>query len=212
MALGPLRSLLPGTLVKDAVRLDLDAFLGLYGTAPLLLVRLTEGDAELRAGLESGWLPPEARSAARVAPMRFRTQLLQASPKGAPPPRAPSREDDGVLRILEKGNYFAAILRSKGGTNAGLLGAHRISLGRATNNDVVLRHTSVSKFHASVEPIDESTVRIIDTGSTNQTSINDVSLPSRAPVEAHSGDRLGFGNVQAVLWSPRTLWRSQRSD
>jgi hypothetical protein len=144
--------------------------------------------------------------------MRFRTQLLKAPPKGAPAPRAPSREHDGVLRILEKGDHFAAILRSKGGTSAGLLGAQRISLGRATNNDVILRHTSVSKFHASVEPVDEDTVRIIDTGSTNQTSINDVTVPSRAPVEARSGDRLGFGSVEAVLWSPRALWGSQHED
>ena len=212
MALGPLRSLSPGTLVKDAVRLDLDAFLRLYGTAPLLLVRVAEGDTELRAGLKSLWLPAEARRAARISPMRFRTELLRAHQKGTPAQRAPSREHDGVLRILEKGDHFAAILRSKGGTNTSLLGAPRLSLGRATNNDVILRHASVSKFHASVEPIDENTVKIIDTGSTNQTSLNDVTLPSRALVEARSGDRLGFGNVEAVLWSPRALWASQHED
>ncbi len=209
MALGTLRNLLPGTLVKDAVRLELDAFLGLYGTVPLLPVRVPEGGAELRAGLESIWLPAATRGAAQVAPMKFRTELLRAHQPGPPAPKAPSREHEGVLRILEKGLHVAAILRSKSGAGADLRGGQRVSVGRATNNDVVLRHTSVSKFHASVELVDEGTVRLIDTGSTNQTAMNDVPLPSRSPVEARSGDRLTFGSVEAILWSPRALWASQ---
>jgi hypothetical protein len=212
MTLGSLRDLLPGTLVKDAVRLELDAFLALYGTTPLLLVRLAEGEKELRAGLESSWLPAATRGAAQVAPMRFRTELLRAHREGAPAPGALSREHDGVLPALEKAIHFAAILRSKSGTGKGPIGPQRISLGRATNNDVVLRHTSVSKFHASLEPMDDGTVKIVDTGSTNRTSVNDVTLPSRAPVEARSGDRLRFGSVEAILWSPRALWASQHDD
>jgi hypothetical protein len=203
MATGTLRNLLPGTLVKDAVRLELDHFLRLYGTAPLLLVRLGEDDTDLRTGLQNLWLPTGVRSAARVAPMKFRTELLRAPAQPAPAPKAaPPRRHDDVLRVLEKGPHFAALLRSKGG-------AARISLGRAPNNDVVLRHTSVSKFHASLEPTGEGTIKIVDTGSTNKTAVNDVAVRSRVAVEARSGDRLSFGNVDAVLWSPRALWASQ---
>lgn len=212
MTIATLRNLLPGTLVKDAVRLDLDSFLRLYGTAPLLLVRIGEGDTELRTTLQNLWLPTGVRTAARVAPMRFRTDLLRAAPDGPPPPKPRPRVQDDVLRILEKGPHFAALLRSRGEATSGPLGAGQIALGRAPNNDIVLRHTSVSKFHASLEPCDDGTVKIVDTASTNQTSVNGVPLESRVPVQARSGDRLHFGNVETVLWSPRALWASQHQD
>ena len=209
MATATLRNLLPGTLVKDAVRLDLDAFLRLYGTAPLLLVRIGEDDTELRSTLQNLWLPPGVRSAARVAPMKFRTALLRAPAEGPPMPKPKPRMRDDVLLILEKGPHFAALLRSKGESAGGPLGPGQISLGRAPNNDLVLRHPSVSKFHASLEPGDDGTVKIVDTASTNHTSVNGVPLESRVPVLARSGDRLHFGDVETVLWSPRALWTSQ---
>ncbi|MGH7437064.1 MAG: hypothetical protein ACRENE_15430 [Polyangiaceae bacterium] len=139
MAIRQLRTLLPGTLVRDATRLDLDVFLRQYGTIPLLLVRLGADDADMRTGLQNLWLPGGTEAGVRVAPMRFRTNVLRANADPVPPPRkAPPREkraEDSVLAVLEKGPHFAAVVRRQPGTAAGPGGAHRISLGRTAERD-----------------------------------------------------------------------------
>ena len=205
-----LRNVLPGALVQDAARLELDVFLRYYGRAPLLLVQVTDDDANLRAGLQDLWPPSGTRRAARIAPMPLRSAQLRAHPEGASAPRDELRERADMLSVLAEGTYFAVVIRSKGRASSALPGGQRVSLGRAANNGVVLRHPSVSKFHAWLEPTDGGAVTIVDPGSTNGTAVNDVSLRSRAPVEARSRDRLRFGDVEAVLWSPHALWMSQR--
>jgi hypothetical protein len=206
-----LRNLQPGALVHDAARLDLDAFLRQYGRIPLLLVRVSDDDAHLMAGLENLWPPSGTRRASRIAPMAFRTDLLRAHDEEASAPKEVPRQHDDLLSIPGEGLHFAVVIRGSRRASAGLPQGRRVSLGRAANNGVVLRHPSVSKFHAWLEPTDDRTVMIVDPGSTNGTSVNDVSLRSRAPVEARSRDRLRFGDVEAVLWSPHALWRSQHA-
>jgi hypothetical protein len=215
MAIRQLRTLLPGTLVRDATRLELDAFLTRYGMLPMLLVRLGDDDADLRTGLQNLWLPGGTETGVRVAPMRFRTNVLRQADPVPPPRKVPQREkraEDNVLPLLEKGPHFAAIIRRQPGTSPGPGGAHRISLGRTANNDIVLRHSSVSKFHASLEPTEDGTIQIVDNASTNKTTLNGTELESRTPFEARSGDRVVFGSVETVLWSPRALWESQHED
>ncbi|MGH7436968.1 MAG: FHA domain-containing protein [Polyangiaceae bacterium] len=207
MGIRHLRNLFPAALVQDAAHLELEAFLRQYGSAPLLLVRIPEGDTELRAGLQSLWLPAATQSTARVAPLRFRTDLLRAHSERAPAKGDRSSRHRDVLLALAEGVHVAAIVRTKG-ASSGRLGARRVSLGRATNNDVVLRHSSVSKFHASLDPRPEETVMVMDAASTNGTSLNDVRLQRRVPAEAVPGDHLRFGNVEAVLWSAHALWAS----
>ncbi len=68
----------------------------------------------------------------------------------------------------------------------------RISIGRARNCDVVLRHPSVSKLHAHVSREDGRWM-LRDNGSHNGTSVGTVPLAPDTPVALQSGDLVTFG-------------------
>lgn len=83
----------------------------------------------------------------------------------------------------------------------------RISLGRAPNNDLVIRHPSVSKLHAhflldgrlSQVGVTPMTIRITDVGSRNGTALNGEYLQRDEVRATGSGDDLTFGDVECVL-------------
>ncbi len=84
----------------------------------------------------------------------------------------------------------------------------RISVGRAKNNDIVLRHDSVSKLHAhflvrTVERLGQPTEELVlcDVGSANGTLINGKSVDEgeEHAVRVVAGDRVGFGEVECDL-------------
>ncbi|MDY0000407.1 MAG: FHA domain-containing protein [Polyangia bacterium] len=85
--------------------------------------------------------------------------------------------------------------------------AGRISLGRAPNNDLVIRHPSVSKLHAhfllggrlSQVGVTPMTIRITDVGSHNGTSLNGDFLKPDEVRATGSGDVLTFGDVECDL-------------
>src|ERR1019366_925457 len=85
-------SLAPADLAEDVTTLDLLTFVGRYGDAPFLLVRLSEGDTELELGLtataSSGGRPTVAK------PLPFRTTHQSA------PPSASQREWRATLEQL----------------------------------------------------------------------------------------------------------------
>lgn len=75
---------------------------------------------------------------------------------------------------------------------------HLLTLGRTSNNDVVVRDTSVSRFHAYVKPGDNGGLLIQDAGSTNGTVVNGQSVPARGngpAVELKPGDDVRVGQV-----------------
>lgn len=82
----------------------------------------------------------------------------------------------------------------------------RISVGRAQNKDIVLRHPSVSKFHAWFEVDASQSVRVFDSGSTNRTQVNRRPIEPRTSVAVATGDLVQFGAVETVMCSPEMLW------
>jgi hypothetical protein len=71
-----------------------------------------------------------------------------------------------------------------------------VSVGRARNCDLVIRHRSVSKLHARFR-VDEATLKLSDAGSQNGTFVNGKRLLPNEVVEIRSSDQLVFGSVAA---------------
>ena len=201
------RNVGPRDLVEDAVALDLMEFLTRHGDSQLLLVRIPEGDTELELGLSA--TPSDTAGGTPAFP--FRTGL-QAPPRAW---RSESekvrREDPAALRqLIEKHACFAVPVRKRADSDA--LFMARISIGRARNKDIVMRHSSISKFHAWFEADESENLHVFDAGSTNLTHLNGQPLQPRARTAVEPGDALRFGAIETVLCSPGVFWASLRED
>ncbi len=72
----------------------------------------------------------------------------------------------------------------------------RVSVGRARNSDVVIRHASVSKLHAHFRE-ENGTLTVTDVGSHNGTRIDGVALAAHQPAPLAAGTLVVFGRVPA---------------
>lgn len=199
-------NLAPRVLVEDAATLDLMEFLGRYGDALLLLVRIPEGDTELELGLSAA---APSTGAGGPGPLPFRTGL-QAPPRTWRSERVRDEEPISLRQLIEGDAYFAVPVRKRGDSEALFMG--RISIGRARNKDIVLRHSTVSKFHAWFEVDESEDLHLSDGGSTNLTQLNGQPIEPRARIAVQPGDLLRFGAIETVLCSPRALWDCLRAD
>ena len=80
----------------------------------------------------------------------------------------------------------------------------RIVLGRATNCDVVVRLSYVSKTHAHLEKT-ETGWQIADAGSSNGTELDGVPLTPRHPYELSLGQKLRFGALELAFLDAASL-------
>jgi hypothetical protein len=81
-----------------------------------------------------------------------------------------------------------------------------LSLGRASSNDIVLRHASVSKVHAYLQL--GPPLILSDPGSLNHTFVNGDQVDKTQRVA--DGDVIKLGAVQCVLISAASLWAAVR--
>jgi FHA domain-containing protein len=202
---GAAANLSPRDLVEDAESLDLLGFLARYGDAQLLLVRIPEGDTELELGLGS---PAPVTGTGRnslAGPLPFRTGL-QEPPRALRNEKVRRQEPVALRQLVEKQAYFAVPVRKREDSDALFMG--RISIGRARNKDIVLRHSSVSKFHAWFEVDPSEELFLCDAGSTNLTHVNGEPVEPRARTGVGPGDAVRFGAIETILCSPRTFWEA----
>ena len=69
----------------------------------------------------------------------------------------------------------------------------RVTVGRARNNDIVIRSPKVSKLHAAFDRAEDGkSFEMIDMGSVNGTRINAVRLDAKQAVPLSSGDKIAF--------------------
>jgi pSer/pThr/pTyr-binding forkhead associated (FHA) protein len=78
-------------------------------------------------------------------------------------------------------------------------GGKRLNVGRASDNDLMLNETSVSKIHAALLMTSEGTLLVADTGSTNGTYINGRRIAYGESRLIEDGDVVGFGDVEVRL-------------
>ncbi len=74
----------------------------------------------------------------------------------------------------------------------------RVTVGRTSNNDVVLDDGSVSRFHAWFEK-NEQGWWVADAGSKNGTSVSGKALPARQAKLVTSGTRVKIGSLELTF-------------
>ena len=176
-----------------------------YGDAPLLLVRIPVGDTEIELGLAAANGPnTKPGRAATPKPLPFNTGFQDEPPSSLAQKQAAVEPRIALRRRLEKDDYFAVPLHKREDSDA--MSMDRISVGRAHNKDIVLRHSSISKFHAWFEIDEAHAVYVADAGSTNGTQVNGSALKSKATTALVPGDAIQFGAIETVLCSADVLW------
>lgn len=205
-----LENLAPMELARDAATLNLLEFVTRYGDVPLLLVRLAEGDEELELGL-SATVPATGTARATIAePLPFRTALAPKQSRARSPTKGGREEPEALRHLLERHAHFGVSVRKRDDTDA--LFMDRVSVGRARNKDIVLRHSTISKFHAWFETSEDDAMYVCDAGSTNLTYVNERWLEPRVRTPVEPGDVIRFGAVVGVLSSATALWSAFRTN
>src|SRR5256885_3825594 len=113
-----------------------------------------------------------------------------------------------LVAQLEQASHFAVPLRKR--SNADTAYMERISIGRALNKDIVLRHASVSKFHGWFEVDEMGGLHVADAGSKNSTRVNGKQLAPRELTRVGPGGAIRFGSVQAIHSSSQTRFAALR--
>jgi hypothetical protein len=185
------------TVLVEAVARPLRLFLGVCGHAPLLCVDVASS-VELEAGLQAA-ASHEGGGATR--PLPFVTRAV-TDPVGKAPTDEGTSDVDRLRQRLGSGRHFVLplIKRSPDTVSPG-----RISVGRARNNDVVLRNDSISKLHAWLE-IGQLGLSVSDAGSKNGTFRANERLVIKTPTKFSWMETLRFGNISTFGCDATTFW------
>lgn len=196
----------PRELIVEARTLPLPEFLLQCEAAFMLVVLVDAGDVELATGLAASTV---RRSDADGLAFQTATRELSATMGGEAVARA------GMLRAgafaeqtsermplgLARSSCFVVPICKRSEVSF----LHHVSVGRARNHDIVLRHRSVSKFHAWIELSSDARLFVKDCESSNHTYVNGTKVSDKQ--EVRPGDTLRFGSVEARVCTSEGLWR-----
>jgi hypothetical protein len=200
------RNLLPLDLVKRVRAASLED-LQRELDVPLLLVRLDDLDSELAQFLDG----MSGGGGHRVEPgMSFQTASTDRRParKASVPPPALVAPEQILVRVVRSTHFIVPLGKR---ADAARVFSERVTVGRARNSDVVLRHESVSKFHAWFSRDDQNAYFVCDASSHNGTWRNSAALPSGVSTRLAVGDLLRFGTVEATYCDAATLHSTLRT-
>ena len=198
------RQVLPQRLLQQIAHSSQPSFVAARGNAHFLAIS-TAGDLpELLEGLELSrgeTKPPRPLSA-----MAFKTNVGARSmmPGSLRPLPLISPVD-----ALASGQYHVVEIGKRGDLDAAF--PERISVGRAANKDIVLRHDSVSKFHGWFELDVAFSLYVVDAGSTNHTLVRSRQLMARAREPAPPGTPIRFGAIDTFVVDAGSLWAAFHS-
>lgn len=81
----------------------------------------------------------------------------------------------------------------------------RITVGRTSNNDIVLAHHTISRLHVYFR-LRDGRWWITDAGSKNGTALGDVDLAPRRETQIADGDQLWIGDVEVMFHTAPSLY------
>jgi hypothetical protein len=203
------KQLSPEEVVSTALTRPLAEFVAAFGDASFLLVKLDDPTGELEAGLAALKSNQQSHAQPNLNVLAFHTVVADLNEVARPAANdAGSVSVSELRRRLSQARHFAITIdkRVHDGTYV-----DRISVGRARNKDIVLRHPSISKFHAWFERDAQGRWCLADAGSKNGTRANANEVQARELVCIKTGDVIRFGSVEAMVCSSDTLWRSVRT-
>jgi hypothetical protein len=114
--------------------------------------------------------------------------------------RAVRGADGDLEAMLDLGWSVFVVKKAPGNTTFG----QTVLIGRASTNDIVLPHASVSKLHARIQLSRDGLV-LSDAGSSNGTIVNGDQLRDGEEVGLASSDLLRFGSIAVQVFSPEQL-------
>jgi hypothetical protein len=82
----------------------------------------------------------------------------------------------------------------------------RVSVGRATNCDLVIRDASISKLHGHFRDVTGESAFFTDAKSSNGTRLDGTLIPPGVATEIRRTMLLSFGRVQLVFMSPSDVY------
>ncbi|HEY6876670.1 MAG TPA: FHA domain-containing protein [Polyangiales bacterium] len=204
----------PRELVLQASQQSFDTFLAGCETRFFLLILLDEPNSELATGL----LASEAsRLAGETDGLAFRTVVrdldatfagdkstASGSTQKLPRVSAPAAQERGRVdkippELLRTPCHIVPIKKRAEGSFL-----QNVSVGRARNHDIVLRHRSVSKFHAWFEINEGARLMVKDQESRNHTFVDGQQVSNR--VEIFPGQTVRFGSVDCRICTPESIW------
>jgi len=194
------RNLRPFALVRHARTLSLVELVRELDV-PLLLVRLDDPEGELGQSLAG----MSVKGGARVEPgMSFQTASTDRRParRASVPPPASVAPEQVLVRVVRSVHFIVPLGKR---ADAERVFSERVTLGRARNSDVVLRHESVSKFHAWFGRDEHNAYFVADASSHNGTFRNGALVGPGENARIGPGDLLRFGTVEATYCDAATL-------
>jgi hypothetical protein len=114
-----------------------------------------------------------------VSPKTVRTSVIDLPPPSGKPgarPEAQRIPDTAIALNKSNRNFYTA----------------KITVGRAKNNDIIIRASKVSKLHAAFIQEADGGYSVIDMDSTNGTWLNGSRIPKNQPVRLKNGDQIAF--------------------
>ncbi len=200
----------PHPFVRSVPRADRAAFVAKH-PQPFLLVHLHDAEGELELGLTAAnklGAAPDASAPKRQgdelgfatvahgqATVRRMMNEIRVSGELESKPLDIPREHLSERRFL--------VPLCKRGADTVFM--ERVTVGRARNNDIVLRHKTVSKFHAWWEYDATGVLWLRDAESKNFSMVNG-SLLQTERVRIEMGAKVRFGSVDCTVCSAETVW------
>lgn len=198
------KALLPEEVGRAVSTRGRTTFSSEYADTLLLLLRVEEGGEVLNA-LQAA--AGESRTGLPARRLDYHTQALDKHAAAALLAAAQRTEHDRAAIVREQlglGKHYVVPLRKR--ESADRISHDRVTVGRATNNDIVLRDGSVSKLHAWFSLHEEREFSLADADSTNHTAVNGQRLAPRKLRHLMECDRVEFGAVSGVVCFAETLW------